>query len=61
MREGLLPTIFGTAAIAASSMLRGADMQKNGMRKKDMLPLAGAALLGFGLAHVMLGTKDLTK
>lgn len=61
MREGLIPTVLGTAVMATGSALRIADMKKNGMHKKDMMPLAGAALLGFGLAHVILGSIDLTK
>lgn len=59
MRKGLIPTLLGAAALASGSMIRGIDMERNGMRKKDVLPMLGAGLVGFGLAHVILGTKDL--
>ncbi len=61
MHEGLLPTLVGSAVMASGAVMRGADMQKRGMHKKDMLPMLGAGLVGFGLAHVILGTKDLVK
>lgn len=61
MREGLIPTLLGSAVMTTGAVMRGVDMQKRGMRKKDMMPLLGAGLVGFGLAHVVLGTKDLVK
>lgn len=61
MREGLIPTLLGSAVMAGGAMMRGVDMQKRGMRKKDIMPLVSAGLVGFGLAHVVLGTKDLVR
>jgi len=61
MRKGLIPTLLGTAVMASGSMMRGIDMERHGMSKEDMMPMLGAGLIGFGLAHVILGTKDLTK
>lgn len=61
MRKGLIPTLLGTAVLASGSMMRGIDMERHGMDRDDMLPLLGAGLVGFGLAHVILGTKDLAK
>ncbi|MDF2531184.1 MAG: hypothetical protein K0R80_3228 [Clostridia bacterium] len=61
MREGLIPTLLGSAVMASGAMLRGVDMEKRGMHKKDLMPLLSAGLVGFGLAHVVLGTKDLVK
>ncbi|PZE21434.1 asparagine synthase [Paenibacillus xerothermodurans] len=48
MREGLIPTVLGTAVTAAGV----AAMRMN-------YPTAGAAAAGFGLAHVVLGTIDM--
>jgi hypothetical protein len=49
MREGLIPTILGTAVAASGYALR----QKN--------PTIGWGVLGFGLAHVVLGAIDLVE
>jgi hypothetical protein len=59
MIEGLIPTLLGTAVLASGTMMRGMDMQQRGMSKKDIMPLLSAGLVGFGLAHVILGTKDI--
>ena len=59
MREGLIPTLLGSTVLAAGTMMRGIDMERHGMNKSDVLPMIGAGLVGFGLAHVILGTKDL--
>jgi len=58
-REGMVPTVLGTAVTAAGVAMRVLDMQKNGMKKGDIMPLLGAGILGFGLAHVVLGGIDL--
>lgn len=59
MREGLIPTVLGVAVTTGAVAARAMDMKKRGMRKRDMLPMAETAVLGFGLAHVVLGTIDL--
>ncbi|MDF2841329.1 MAG: hypothetical protein K0Q99_2101 [Clostridia bacterium] len=61
MKEGLIPTLLGSAVLASGAMMRGIDMKKRGMHKKDIMPLVSAGLVGFGLAHVVLGTKDLVR
>lgn len=61
MREGLIPTLLGSTVLAAGTMIRGIDMERHGMNKRDVLPMIGAGLVGFGLAHVILGTKDLVQ
>jgi hypothetical protein len=61
MREGLIPTLLGSSVLAAGTMIRGIDMERHGMHKSDVLPMVGAGLVGFGLAHVILGAKDLTQ
>ncbi|MFT5872513.1 MAG: hypothetical protein ACI8WT_001444 [Clostridium sp.] len=56
MREGLIPTILGAVVTAA-----GASVSKNNMKKKNMLPMIEAGVIGFGLAHIVLGSIDLVE
>ncbi len=50
MREGLIPTILGASVTAAGYALR----------RSRYRPIANA-VIGFGLAHVVLGTIDLVE
>jgi hypothetical protein len=50
MREGLIPTVLGTAVTATGCALRGSRYKS-----------AANAVIGFGLAHVVLGTIDLVE
>lgn len=58
-REGVIPTALGTAVTAAGVAMRVLDMKNNGMNKRDIFPMIGAGVIGFGLAHVILGGIDL--
>jgi len=49
VREGMIPTVLGTVVSASGAAL---------MRSKMYKPL-GYGVLGFGLAHVVLGAIDL--
>ncbi|WP_409271110.1 asparagine synthase [Neobacillus sp. SCS-31] len=49
-REGLIPTILGSAVTAADYAMS----RNNGVNKT-----VANTVLGFGLAHVVLGTIDL--
>lgn len=46
-REGMIPTILGTAVAATGLALKGRN------------PSWGWGIAGFGLAHVILGAMDL--
>jgi hypothetical protein len=59
MREGLIPSALGTAVTAAGVAWRVKDMKKNGMNKREVYPLISAGIIGFGLAHMILGGIDL--
>jgi hypothetical protein len=61
MREGTIPTALGAVVTAGAVALRAMDIKKRGMRKKDMVPMIETAVLGFGLAHVVLGAIDLVE
>lgn len=47
MREGLIPTVLGTAVATTGATL----LKRN--------PAVGYGILGFGLAHIVLGAIDL--
>jgi len=59
MREGLIPTILGTAVTATGTAMRVRDMRRHGMTKRDTRVAIGAGLIGLGLAHIALGSIDL--
>ncbi|MFZ5967102.1 MAG: asparagine synthase [Bacillota bacterium] len=51
MREGLIPTVLGTAVTATGEI----------MRRRDVAPMIAAGIIGFGLAHVVLGSIDMAQ
>ncbi|UKS30924.1 asparagine synthase [Paenibacillus sp. HWE-109] len=50
MREGLIPTVLGTVVSASGATLLNSKYK-----------LVGIGVLGFGLAHVVLGAIDLVE
>jgi len=58
IKEGVIPTVLGTVVTAGAAALRAKDMRSMKMSKKNMIPMAETALLGFGLAHIVLGAID---
>ncbi|MBS4177033.1 asparagine synthase [Lederbergia citrea] len=52
IREGLIPTVLGSAVTATGYVLK----QKRGTNK-----MVANTVFGFGLAHVVLGTIDLVE
>ncbi len=56
MREGLIPTILGSVVTAA-----GASFSKKDMKKNNLMPMIEAGVIGFGLAHIVLGAIDLVE
>lgn len=59
IREGLIPVLLGSAVTASGMAFRSSDMKKHGMSKKQIVPLMTAGIIGFGLAHIVLGGIDL--
>lgn len=49
IQEGLIPTVLGTAVTATGTVLK----------RKDIKPMMAAGMIGFGLAHVVLGAIDM--
>lgn len=51
IKEGVIPTALGTVVTAAGAALA----------VKDIAPKIAAGVVGFGLAHVVLGSIDLVE
>lgn len=52
VREGLVPTVLGTAVTVTGLALRGT---------RTVNPAVAWGIAGFGLAHVVLGAIDLVE
>lgn len=51
IREGLIPTTLGTVVTGAGAVLS----------RRRVVPKVAAGILGFGLAHIVLGSIDLVQ
>lgn len=51
-REGLIPTVLGTAVTATGIMLK---------QNRKIDPMISNTIFGFGLAHIVLGAIDLVE
>lgn len=51
VREGLIPTVLGAAVTSAGVV----------MKKRDIAPMIAAGIVGYGLAHIVLGSMDLVE
>lgn len=51
VREGIIPAVLGTIVSGTGAT----------MTKKKITPLIAAGILGFGLAHIVLGSIDLVE
>jgi len=56
VREGTIPTLLGTGVTAAGVALKGMSMKQD---QRDIMPMLAAGIIGFGLAHIVLGTIDM--
>lgn len=59
IREGLIPTALGTIVTAAGAVADAKAMKNRHSKKNDIYKMAAAGIVGFGLAHVVLGAIDL--
>lgn len=60
-REGLIPIIAGTAVTGIGAVLKSKEMKGRVTPGNKMQPMVTSVLLGFGLAHVLLGAIDLVE
>jgi hypothetical protein len=61
MREGVIPTALGAVVTAGAAAMRARDIKRRGMRRRDIVPMIETGLVGFGLAHIVLGAIDLVE
>lgn len=59
MRNGMIPTLLGTAVTGATIYMSGQDVMKKSKRKGNIETMVATGILGFGLAHVLLGSIDM--
>jgi hypothetical protein len=51
VREGLIPTALGSAVTITGAI----------MKRKEVAPMIAAGVVGFGLAHILLGAVDMVQ
>lgn len=61
MKKGVTPSLLGTAVTGATLYMNGQDIMKRSKRKNNIESMIATGLLGFGLAHVVLGGIDMFK
>ncbi len=61
MREGMIPTILGTGVTATGLALKGMSMKHKSLDNNSVMPMIAAGVIGFGLAHIVLGAIDLVE
>jgi len=61
MREGMIPTILGTGVTATGIALKGMSMKQKNLDNNSVMPMVAAGIIGFGLAHIVLGAIDLVE
>ncbi|WP_352419409.1 asparagine synthase [Proteiniborus sp.] len=59
VREGLIPTLLGTAVTGVALATRIPDVKKRGIQRNEIGTMIATGLVGFGLAHIVLGSIDL--
>lgn len=59
MKKGLVPALLGVAVTGATLAMNDPDILEKGLRRKNRDAMLATGLIGFGLAHVVLGSIDL--
>lgn len=59
MKKGILPALLGVAVTGAAIAMSDTDITKSVMKRKNRDTMLTTGLIGFGLAHVVLGGLDL--
>ena len=60
IKEGVIPTALGTAVTIAGLAWDAMEMRKShSSNGSGIMPMVAAGVVGFGLAHVVLGSIDL--
>lgn len=59
--RGIMPALLGTAITGATIYRNGEDVLKKGRKKRHMETMIASGILGFGIAHVVLGSLNMVK
>ena len=60
-REGLIPIIAGSVVTGIGAVLKSKEMKGRVAQGNKIQPMVTSGLIGFGLAHVLLGAIDLVE
>ena len=61
MKKGLIPVTLGIAVTMAGLSVDANQSKQRRFRSRDYANMAGALLVGAGLAHIALGVIDMLK
>ena len=61
MKKGLIPVTLGVAVTIAGLSIDANQSKEKKFKSRDYENMAGALLVGAGLAHIVLGTIDMLK
>lgn len=61
MKKGMIPVGLGTAVTMTGLFVDAKQSQKKHFNKRDYNNMAGALLVGAGIAHIALGTIDILR
>ena len=61
IKEGMVPLIAGTVVMSTGALLKAMEMKDGKSRRGSMFPMAAAGIIGFGLAHIVLGSIDMAQ
>ena len=59
--EGVIPTLLGGAVTAAGIAMSKKNANKIRISKPKIAPLIEAGVIGYGLAHIVLGSIDIAQ
>lgn len=59
--EGVIPTLLGAAVTAAGIAVSKKNMKTMRVTKRNIAPLIEAGVIGYGLAHIVLGSIDIVQ
>ena len=61
MKKGLIPVTLGVAVTMAGLSVDANQYKERRFRSRDYANMAGALLVGAGVAHIALGSIDMLK
>lgn len=59
MRKGMIPTLLGIAVTGSAIAMSDRDKLERGLKRRNIETTVATGLIGFGLAHIVLGGLDI--